>query len=80
MDADYPLARLTWVSGNCVSGNVYYAFTHDEGPAGLTVHSIAPNHFGYTHFDLPSMPTGKYTFHTVTNGIRSNAISVSVLP
>ena len=61
-------------------GNVYYAFTHDEGPAGLTVHSIAPNHFGYTHFDLPSMPTGKYTFHTVTNGIRSNAISVSVLP
>ncbi len=80
-DTDFPLARLTCsnVSGNtCTVGYVYYAFTHDDGPAGPNVHSIAPNHFGYTHFDLPSMPAGTYDFQTVTNGIGSNTVRVTV--
>ena len=80
-DTDFPLARLTCsnVSGNsCTVGYVYYAFTHDDGPAGPNVHSIAPNHFGYTHFDLPSMPAGTYDFQTVTNGIGSNSVRVTV--
>lgn len=80
-DTDFPLARLTCVNsgGNtCPAGYVYYAFTHDDGPAGPTVHTIAPNHFGYTHFDLPVMPAGVYSFETVTNGIPSDAIRVTV--
>jgi hypothetical protein len=80
-DTNFPLARLTCVNiaGNtCPGGYVYYAFTHDDGPAGPNVHSIAPGHFGYTHFDLPSMPAGAYDFQTVTNGIPSNSIRVSV--
>ena len=80
-DTDFPLARLTCVnlSGNtCTPGYVYYAFTHDDGPAGPNVHSIAPTNFGYTHFDLPSMPRGMYDFQTVTNGVPSNSVRVNV--
>jgi hypothetical protein len=80
-DTNFPLARLTCTNatGNtCSAGYVYYAFTHDDGPSGPTVHSIAPGHFGYTHFDLPSMPAGAYQFQTVTNGIPSNSIQVRV--
>jgi hypothetical protein len=80
-DTNFPLARLTCsnTSGNtCTVGYVYYAFTHDDGPAGPDVHSIAPGHFGFTHFDLPSMPAGTYDFQTVTNGIPSNSIRVTV--
>ncbi len=81
-DTDFPLARLTCANmqGNtCTPGYVYYAFTHDDGPAGPNVHSIAPTNFGYTHFDLPSMPGGVYDFQTVTNGIPSNSVSVTVV-
>ena len=81
-DTNFPLARLTCVNmpGNtCTPGYVYYAFTHDDGPAGPNVHSIAPTNFGYTHFDLPSMPGGIYDFQTVTNGIPSNSARVSVI-
>jgi hypothetical protein len=80
-DTNFPLARITCadVAGNtCTTGYVYYAFTHDDGPAGPTVHSIAPNHFGYTHFDLPVVPAGTYDFQTVTNGIPSTTIRVKV--
>lgn len=80
-DTNFPLARITCanVAGNsCTPGYVYYAFTHDDGPAGSTVHSIAPKHFGYTHFDLPVVPAGMYDFQTVTNGIPSTAIRVNV--
>jgi hypothetical protein len=80
-DTNFPLARVTCVNepGNtCNPGYVYYAFTHDDGPAGPNVHSIAPTTFGYTHFDLPSIPTGAYDFQTVTNGIPSNAVRVQV--
>jgi hypothetical protein len=80
-DTNFPLARITCVNapGNtCTPGYVYYAFTHDDGPAGPNVHSIAPTNFGYTHFDLPSVPTGLYDFQTVTNGIPSNAVRVNV--
>ena len=81
MDTNFPLARITCanVIGNgCTPGYVYYAFTHDDGPAGPTVHSIAPHHFGYTKFDLPVVPAGTYDFQTVTNGIPSNSIRVTV--
>ncbi len=57
---------------------MYYSFTHDDGAAGPNVLSIAPNHFGYTRFDLPSMPSGTYDFQTVTNGIGSNTVRVTV--
>jgi hypothetical protein len=80
-DTNFPLARLTCATtpGNtCNAGYVYYAFTHDDGPAGPDVHSIAPGHFGYTHFDLPSVPAGSYDFQTVTNGIPSNSVRVTV--
>ncbi len=81
-DTNFPLARLTCANapGNtCIPGYVYYAFTHDDGPAGPNVHSIAPTNLGYTHFDLPSMPAGMYDFQTVTNGIPSNSVRVSVI-
>ena len=72
-DTNYPLVRLT-----SANGNVYYCFTHDDGPAGATVHSIAPGHFGYTHFDVPAVPAGTYNLQAVTNGIGSNSIVVTV--
>jgi hypothetical protein len=68
-DTNFPLVRLTCAEmpGNtCTPDYVYYAFTHDDGPAGPNVHSIAPTNFGYTHFDLPSIPVGTYDFQTVT--------------
>ena len=68
-DTDYPLVRLTSVS----TGNVYYAFTHDD-----STHSIAPNTFGWTHFDLPTLPAGLYNLVSVTNGIASDSIRVTV--
>ena len=80
-DTNFPLARLicaNTANNTCTAGYVYYAFTHDDGPPGPTVHSIAPNHFGYTHFDLQVMPPGVYDFQTVTNGIPSNTVRVTV--
>jgi len=69
-DTDYPLVRLT----NTQTGNVYYAFTHDD-----STHTIAPGTVMYTKFDLPaSIPTGTYSLVSVANGIASNAIVVSV--
>jgi len=69
-DTDYPLVRLT----NTQTGNVYYAFTHDD-----STHTIAPGTVMYTKFDLPaSIPTGTYSLVSVANGIASNAIIVSV--
>ncbi|HEV2425159.1 MAG TPA: hypothetical protein VGZ29_10070 [Terriglobia bacterium] len=65
---NYPLVRLT-----ATDGTVYYAFTHDD-----SAHSIAPNSQGTTRFDLPTLPSGSYTLVAVTNGIASNAISVTV--
>jgi hypothetical protein len=69
-DTDYPLVRLT----NTQTGNVYYAFTHDD-----STHSIAPGTIMYTYFDLPTtIPAGKYSLQSVANGIGSNSIVVSV--
>jgi hypothetical protein len=68
-DTDYPLVRLTSVA----TGHVYYAFTHDD-----STHSIAPNTLMYTHFDLPSLTPGQYRLSAVTNGIASNALTVTV--
>ena len=44
-DTNYPLVRLT----NTSTGNVYYAFTHDD-----STHSIAPGTIMYTMFDIPA--------------------------
>ena len=68
-DTDYPLVRLTSVA----TGTVYYAFTHDD-----STHSIAPNTLMYTFFDLPSLTPGQYRLSAVTNGIASNALTVTV--
>ena len=69
-DTDYPLVRLT----NTQTGNVYYAFTHDD-----STHSIAPGTIMYTYFDLPTtIPAGKYSLQSVANGIGSNSIVVAV--
>jgi hypothetical protein len=68
-ETNYPLVRLT-----STSGNVYYAFTHDD-----STHSIAPGTIMYTHFDLPAtIPAGTYSLQSVANGIGSNSIIVSV--
>jgi len=65
---NFPLVRLT-----ATDGTVYYAFTHDD-----STHSIAPHTQGTTRFDLPTLPSGSYTLVAVTNGIESNAVSVTV--
>jgi len=68
-DTDFPLVRLTSVT----TGNVYYAFTHDD-----STHSIAPMTLGSTKFDLPTMPAGNYDLVSVANGIPSDSVRVSV--
>jgi hypothetical protein len=69
-DTNYPLVRLK----NTSTGNVYYAFTHDE-----STHTIAPGTILFTHFDLPAtMPAGTYSLQSVANGIGSNSIIVAV--
>jgi hypothetical protein len=73
-DTNYPLVRLTCVSGNCTAGNVYYAFTHNE-----STHSIAANTIMFTKFDLPStIPAGNYSLQSVASGVGSNSVIVSV--
>jgi hypothetical protein len=76
-DTDYPLVRLT----NTSTGNVYYAFTHDE-----SAHSIAPGTVMYTKFDIPaSLPVPHsggggttYLLNLCVNGICSDPIHVIV--
>lgn len=68
-DTDFPLVRLKSVA----NGKVVYAFTHDD-----STHSIAPHTFGFTKFDLPTLPPGLYDLVAVTNGIASNSIRVTV--
>jgi len=73
-DTNFPLVRLTCVSGACTTGNVYWARTHNE-----STHSIAPGTVMYTKFDIPaSVPVGKYQLNSVANGVLSNTIVVSV--
>jgi hypothetical protein len=73
-DTDFPLVRLTCVSGNCPAGNVYWALTHDE-----STHSIAPGTIMYTKFDVPaSVPNGIYKLNSVANGIMSNTVTISI--
>ncbi len=68
-DTDFPLVRLT----SKADGSVHYAFTHDE-----STHSIAANTFASTKFDLPTLTAGQYTLVAVTNGIASNAVTVTI--
>ena len=68
---NYPLVRIT----NNATQHVFYAKTHDHNSMGVQERH-APN---YTHFDVPSgMETGPSTLVVVTNGIASNAMSVTV--
>ena len=62
-----------WFASERIHGNMYYAFTHDD-----STYSIAPKTFGSTKFDLPTMPAGNYDLVSVTNGIPSESIRVSV--
>jgi len=71
---NYPLIRLT----DPITGHVYYAWTHDDSN-----HSIAPNNFSCTLYDLPpSIPTKPggiaYNMEVVVNGIASNPVTVTV--
>ncbi len=68
-NTNFPLVRLT-----STGGDVYYAFTHTD-----STHSIAVGQRGTTEFDLPAtIPSGSYTLESVTNGVTSNAINVTV--
>jgi len=69
-DTNFPLVRLT----NTATGNVYWALTHDE-----STHSIAPNTFATTKYDLPAtIPAGSYVLVAITSGVTSNAVLVTV--
>jgi hypothetical protein len=73
-DTNFPLVRLTCVSGGCPVGNVYWALTHDE-----TTHSIAPGIIVATKYDVPaSVPNGTYNLNAVANGVMSNTVVVSI--
>lgn len=68
---NYPLIRFT----NMATGHVFYARTHDHS-------SMAVRRLGSitsTHFDVPlAAETGTSTMVVVTNGIPSNAITVTL--
>jgi hypothetical protein len=67
---NYPLVRIT----NNASGAVVYARTHNHSYMG-----IGSNHAVSTMFDVPStIGTGPSTLVVVTNGIASNAKSVTI--
>jgi hypothetical protein len=67
---NYPLVQIT----NRVTGNVYYARTHDH--SSMAVASTAP---AFTNFDVPrTMETGVSDLRVVCNGIASAAVTVNV--
>lgn len=67
---NYPLVQLT----NRITGNVYYARTHDHST--MAVASAAP---ASTNFDVPrTMETGLSDLRVVCNGIASAAVTVDV--
>ena len=67
---NYPLVRIT----NRVTGNVYYARTHDH--SSMAVASTAP---AFTNFDVPrTMESGLSDLRVVCNGIASPAVTVNV--
>ena len=69
-DTNYPLVRFK----STQTGNVYYAFTHDD-----STHSIAPGTMMYTYFDIPAgIPAGFYQMNAVANGIASNTAVVKL--
>jgi hypothetical protein len=67
---NYPLVRIT----NRVTGNVYYARTHDHSTMAIAYTSQAS-----TNFDVSRrMETGLSDLQVVANGIASPAITVNV--
>jgi hypothetical protein len=67
---NYPLVQIT----NRITGNVFYARTHDHST--MAVASTAP---ASTHFDVPrTMETGLSDLRVVCNGIASAAVTVDV--
>jgi hypothetical protein len=68
---NYPLLRMT----NRVTGNVYYARTHDHSTMAVATGSKPVS----THFDVPKrMQTGLSDLQVVCNGIASPAVTVNV--
>ena len=67
---NYPLVQLT----NRVTGNVYYARTHDHSTMAIAYTTPAS-----TNFDVPSgMETGLSNLVVICNGIASAPVTVSV--
>jgi hypothetical protein len=67
---NYPLVRLT----NRITGNVYYARTHDHSTM-----AVAYSGGVFTNFDVPkNMESGLSDFEVVCNGIASSAVTVNV--
>lgn len=67
---NYPLVRIT----NRITGNVYYARTHDHSTM-----AVAFTGGVFTNFDVPRrMESGLSDFEVVCNGIASSAVTVNV--
>ena len=67
---NYPLVQIT----NRVSGQVYYARTHDHSTMGIAYTSTAS-----TNFDVPGkIETGVSDLRVVCNGIASLPVTVNV--
>lgn len=67
---NYPLVQIT----NRITGNVYYARTHDHSTMAVAYTTPA-----FTHFDVPdSMETGLSDLVLICNGISSSPVTVNV--
>ena len=68
---NYPLVRIK----NNATGHIFYAKTHNHSTMAVQTRNIPC----YTFFDVPAgMETGASTLYVVTNGIVSNAVSITV--
>ncbi|MBV8477357.1 MAG: hypothetical protein JOZ36_11880 [Acidobacteria bacterium] len=67
---NYPLVRLT----NRVTGNVYYARTHDHSTMAIAYKTQA-----FTNFDVPGgTETGLTNLQVICNGIASTPVTINV--
>lgn len=78
---NYPLVRLSrqrlCISQNGCSyqPNVYYCRTHDHSYMGVATGNLPVS----TQFDCPGVPSGRYEFEVVTNGISSGTLFGAVV-
>jgi hypothetical protein len=67
---NYPLVRIT----NRITGNIFYARTHDHSTMGIAYTGVAS-----TNFDLSRQTqTGLSELQVVVNGIASIPVTVNV--